>query len=481
MTTATAATTHSPRLLTPTTEYFRHDGEPFARLSPHKSLKNAAVIYNSIKNLPDKTIVRGDFDKKSQPIIFFPERTKKKIGQIGNVNTIKAGDINAGRKEMAGFLSSIAIEGVHFKDSAIRKTALMLNRTVSLTESDQRDFTVGDIKESLKALAKAYHTDQLHKTTSPHRLLGRQVTKIQNKRLREFVAISREKADEIYTAIRGNLKKYDVQPEMGLFAIKVMIRQFLDQDSLSSKSFASFVRQNAHDPDIQFFAQRWHAISHPFPSDERIQFSTEPWAKELDTLCEIIIKSNRRSTRLMKVDTAEGGGSVTKLVLPTSTSKQPQELPQADKVIYSSLKSEDTDDSSSFPSSPYHPKQSSSSSTASVGAAPLVTTQVSEQPPELLVVPESPKLSDYFNNVSEQDDSDTAFSAQSTLSPANENKTVMSLGEKFKSQLSALSHSTLPSFESDASLNQSEKTRLLNNTEESSKDQNESATTEEKM
>ncbi len=481
MTTATTATTHSPRLLTPTTEYFRHDGEPFARLSPHKSLKNAAVIYNSIKNLPDKTIVRGDFDKKSQPIIFFPERAKKKIGQIGNVNTIKAGDINAGRKEMAGFLSSIAVEGVNFKDIAIRKTALMLNRTVSLTESDQRDFTVGDIKESLKALAKAYHTDQLHKTTSPHRLLGKQVTKIQNQRLRQFMAISREKADKIYTAIRGNLKKYDMQPEMGLFAIKVMVKQFLAQDALSSKSFASFVRQNADDADIQFFAKHWHAISHPSPSDKRIQFSTEPWAKELDKICEIIIKSNRRSTRIMAVEEVDGAVTPAKVVLPQSTSKFSLTIPKTVDLAYSSLNSEDTDDSSSFPSSPFQHKQSSSSSSTSVGTAPLVPAQVSEQPPKPLVVPESPKLSDYFNNVSEQDDSDTALSAQSTLSPANENKTVMSLGEKFKSQLSALSHSTLPSFESYPSLNQIEKTRLLNNTEESSKDQSESVPTEEKM
>ena len=91
---STPSTTASPRLLTPTTEYFRRDGEPFFRLSPHKGLKNASIIYNSIKNLPDKTIVRGDFDKKSKPIIFFPERAKKKIGQLGNINTIKAGDVD---------------------------------------------------------------------------------------------------------------------------------------------------------------------------------------------------------------------------------------------------------------------------------------------------------------------------------------------------------------------------------------------------
>jgi hypothetical protein len=405
---------------------------------------------------------------------------------------------------------------------------------------------VGDIKESLRILANAYHLDEVRKKTSPHRLLGRGVTKIQNKRLREFVAISKEKADEIYVALRVNLKKYDLRPEMGLFAVKVMIKQFLDQNSVSSKSFASFVRQNALDPDIQFFAQHWHAISHPFPTDERIQFSTEPWAKELDRICEIVIKSNRRSTRLTKVETVDGDETPAKAVLQQSTSKLSLGVPKTVNVVYSSLKSQDTEDSTSFPSSPYQPKKSSSSSSASVVGAPLVPTRASGQAPEPLVVPESPKLSDYFNvvsehserdtelsaqstlspanetkivmslgekfrsklsalsrstlpslesdtslnqsektrnfnDVSEHSDRDAALSAQSTLSPANENKTVMSLGEKFKSQLSALSRSTLPSLESDTSLNQSEKTRLLNNTEESSQDQTESSPTEEKM
>jgi len=39
----------------------------------------------------------------------------------------------------------------------------------------------------------------------------------------------------------------------------------------------------------------------------------------------------------------------------------------------------------------------------------------------------------------------------------------------------------LPSFESEASLNQSEKSHLLNNTDETSKDLSESLPTEEKM
>ena len=483
----TTATTNSPRVLTPTANYFPHDGAALVRLTPSKSLKNAATIYESIKNLPDKTLIRGDFDKHTRPYIFFPKRHKKQIGQTDHLHPVEAKNIEAGRKEMVNFLSSIVLESHNLqnKDSKVSLAAQELKKNIATTMDDQTDFKVGDIKKSLHVLANAYYVDELRKKTSPHRLLGRQVTKIQNQRLRQFVAISSEKADEIYAAIRGNLKKYDVQPGIGLYAVKVMVREFLGQDSVSSTSFANYVRLHADDPDIQFFAKRWLAISQPMPSDERIQFSTEPWAKELDKLCEIVVKSNRRSTRVMTADTATGtaDGTVTpaKVVLHQSTSKQSLGIPKTVKVVYSSLKSEDTEDSTSFPSSPYQPKQSSSSSSASAGAARLYPSFASEQAPESVLVPVSPKLSDYFNDVSQQDDPDSALSAQSTLSPTNEKTIPMSLGARFRSQLSALSHSVLPSLESEASLQQNDRKSLLNDVSEESDQVIQSSHMEEKM
>lgn len=109
---------------------------------------------------------------------------------------------------MVNFLSSIVLEShaLQNADSKVSQAAMELKKNVGSTVDVQRDFRVGDIKKSLHILANAYYLDEVRKKTSPHRLLGRQVTKIQNQRLRQFVAISKEKADEIYTAIRGNLK-----------------------------------------------------------------------------------------------------------------------------------------------------------------------------------------------------------------------------------------------------------------------------------
>lgn len=97
----TPTSTNSPRVLTPTAEYFPHDGAAFVRLTPSKSLKNAAIIYESIKNLPDKTLIRGDFDNKIRPYIFFPKRPKKQIGQKNHLRPVEAKKYR-GRKNRNG-------------------------------------------------------------------------------------------------------------------------------------------------------------------------------------------------------------------------------------------------------------------------------------------------------------------------------------------------------------------------------------------
>jgi hypothetical protein len=83
--------------------------------------------------------------------------------------------------------------------------------------------------------------------------------------------------------------------------------------------------------------------------------------------------------------------------------------------------------------------------------------------------------------VSQQDDPDSALSAQSTLSPTNEPKNPMSLGAKFKSQLSALNRNVLSSFESDSSPQQNENEPLLNDVSEESDQVIQSSHMEEKM
>ncbi len=482
MTTAAATTpTNSARILTPTADYFPHDGAALVRLSPHQSLKNAALIYESIKNMPSKTLVRGDFDRKTRPFIFFPERTKKQIGLREGMDTIASQNIEANRKEMHSFLSAIATDGFSIEKAHIevRKASIELSGNCSRTMKSQKDFMVGDIKESLKILTKFYYADQLQKKTSPHRMLGKQISKIQNKRLREFVAIPGNTALDICAALRkDHVGKYDTRPEMAFYSIKLIVKNFLNQENTSSKSLANFLRQNAFDPDVQFFAKRWLAITLPKMTDERIQFSTEPWAKELDRICEIIVKSNRRSTQLKPI-ASSGAEEVNAQIVSQRSESKLLVLPKPDKLVYSSLNSEDTDDSSSFPSSPYQSTKTRSSSTRSVNAAPLITSPTFVQHSEDLdpVFPQSQE-SGYLHNGSEQEQMD---SAQSTLSPTTVNKLTVALNEKFEYQSLVTSRRFLPIQESDKGVENSEHQRLLNDVSEESDQVIENSNGEEKL
>ena len=474
-TAASTSTTNSPRVLTPTANYFPHEGAALAKLSPNRSLKNAAIIYESIKNLPDETSVRGDFDRKSRPFIFFPEAAKEK--EIQNLTTIASKNIEANRKEMHGFLSAIASDGACFKKSDIHltKASLILRHNCTRTMNEHKDFVVGDIKESLKTLAKAYYADLLEKKTSPHRLMGKQVSRIQNKRLREFIKIPGNTALDICAALGKNyVSKYDTQPAIAFHVFKSTVKKFLNQDVTTSKSLANFLRQHAVEPDLQFFAKRWIAITLPTMTDERIQFSTEPWAKELDRICEIIVKSNRRSTQLKPIDTLDAEEASAQIVSQRSGSK-PQALPKPDKVVYSSLNSEDTDDSSSFPSSPYQLSKTKSSSTSSASAAPLIPAKASDHWD--FDFPEN-QAAGYLLNASEQEEMD---SAQSTLSPTSVNKLNEALHEKFDYQSISASRRFLPIYESDEAVEHSERQPLLTDAPEESDQLIESSYEAEKM
>lgn len=300
----TQSVTSSPRLQ-PVAQNIYHDGAPFAPLSPHKGLRNACVIYNAIKNLPDKTLVRGDFNKKAAPFIYFPERPQRKIiGARPKPTGIAGKNIETGRKELAGFIHSItaAADSSSQFNSQIVNAKLRLNFLIREIESQNCDFKVGDIKEPLRLIANAYLLQNVRKLTSPHRLLPTQGSAIQNKRLREFAHMKREMFGALVDALKpksASHNKYDTTLEVATHEIKMLFKDYLEKKPSSKKTFADFIRQNGISPNVGYFAKRWLEISLPTPSDERIKLATESWAKELDRICPLLIKEQRRSARIL--------------------------------------------------------------------------------------------------------------------------------------------------------------------------------------
>lgn len=307
--------------LQPVAENIYHEGVPFVPLSPHKGLRNACVLYDAIKELPDKTLIRGDFNKKSVPFVYFPERPKRKIiGANQPLKGIAGKNIETGRKELASFVQSIvdSARSLGKSDHQLAQAKMHLNLISFQIEDENRDFSVGDIKEPLKKLANAYLLQNVRKLTSPHRLLPKQGSSIQDKRMREFVSMGRTMFDDLAEALRPKSSyhntKYDTTPVIAVYEMKILFKDYLLSKQSVKKPFSDFVRKNGIAPQVAYFAKRWLEISLPTPNDERIKFSTEPWAKELDRICPLIIKEQRRSSRILPSpsnnETSEVSGGV---------------------------------------------------------------------------------------------------------------------------------------------------------------------------
>lgn len=337
-------TTTTPRRLHPVADNIYHGGAPHKYISPTKGMRNAALIYEAIKNMPDKNLVRGDFNKASAPFIFFPERPKKKIGQSKRVGVIEEKNIESGRKEFSAFLQSIA-DTVY--TSANPKPNVMgavidLQVKSRFIMGTNQDFKIADIKEPLRVLKNAYYTEEIYKKATLHRLLGREDTKIQSKRFREFIKISGENFSRLCASLKPpTMDKYATAPQTAVFAMKVMIRRFLDHKNENKKSFSRVIRENATDPDILFFAKRWVEILKPEslkekgkgPSKERIILNTESWAKEFDKICPMILKAKNRGYRTQDDDVSGGGQPL----YQRSSSLYLQSMPQLGTPLFFGL------------------------------------------------------------------------------------------------------------------------------------------------
>lgn len=94
------------------------DGAAYVPLSPGKGMKSASIIYESIRNLPDATPIRGDYDMHAHPRIYFPDRTPKALRRHADTHASKARKIEACRREFSTFLASIAIDAIQSQGAA---------------------------------------------------------------------------------------------------------------------------------------------------------------------------------------------------------------------------------------------------------------------------------------------------------------------------------------------------------------------------
>lgn len=290
-----------PRLLRPVSGKILNDGAAFVPLSPHKGVRNAVIIYEAIKNLPDQTLIRGDFDKESQPLIYFPERPPKQVGNVA-VDAVADGNARCDRAEFASFMKSIVeatFKAAPTHAPELRAAFELRCRTLKITGSGC-DFTVGDIRESLRSIAKSYYRRQLKQITSPHRTKQGDDSLLQIKRFKQFESINDTLLVQLCTALSagiGDGKKAESKALAAINSMKKMIFEYRVLRNTENMSFSDFLLKHPIAHGVHSFAKLWLVLNGPDRND-RTQFCTESWALEMDLICPMIVNAYRAAKQL---------------------------------------------------------------------------------------------------------------------------------------------------------------------------------------
>ena len=308
--------TSDSRALKPVMERFREDGAPYVRLNAREGMKNAAIIYEAIKSVPGKALLRGDFDRSGNPLIYFSESRKKCIGKLSASSPIKARNIEADRRDMANFLSSIAgaVENIDPPDQKSLNAASLLRQKVRQILTTHRDIHISEVREPLREISCIYKRIERQKIVLANRALYRQQSLIQAKRFVQFCSIRGGMFTRLSDALKpANASRYDINPSLAVFEMKRFLNNYRKEKQDRSLKFSDYLRFIAIPQDVNYFAQRWMAISHRHRVEQRKKFETESWAREMDSICPMIIKAFHRQARV-NLSNADRNASVRNLI-----------------------------------------------------------------------------------------------------------------------------------------------------------------------
>ncbi len=288
------------RLLKPVSGKIQNDGAAFVPLSPHKGVRNASIIYEAIKSMPDRTLIRGDFDKHSRPLIYFPERPPKKVGTMGP-DAVDAKNISHDRAEFASFMRSIveaAYKAAPVKSPQLQATIDLRYKTTEVLSED-RDFSVGDIREPLRSIAKAYQREHLKQITSPHRTRKATDLVLQAKRIKQFVTVKKSVIDKLCAEfVRDSAGKMNAETALvAVDAMREMLLGFYVAHATENLSFEDFLHRHTISRPVFQFAWRWINLRAPGNQTQN-KFSSESWFPELDRISPLIVKEYQSARRL---------------------------------------------------------------------------------------------------------------------------------------------------------------------------------------
>lgn len=278
------------RTLRPVAQHFDKDGAPVVPLSPTRGLRNAHTIYQKIKDLPEQTVIRADYDRGGKPFLYFP-RTKKHSIQSSR-DLLDATNELADRQEAINIMLVIAqdVQEANGVSQDARLAAMRFGLRVR-QRSLFGDLRVGDVREALARLTGAEGRAEAETGMRPK-------DRVLHAQLHNFTGMPTHLKQILSIALATGHTSGSPPPTGTLDAMFTLVQAFVDEQPRGgARAFLSHVGRYPLSADLIRFAWQWRKLAASRHTTAGFLFRQMPWAKHIDFAARVIKFIARRNDR----------------------------------------------------------------------------------------------------------------------------------------------------------------------------------------
>ncbi len=275
------STQTSARTLYPVARHFDKEGAATVALSPSRALRNANIIYEKIKDLPDQTIIRADYDRVGKPYLYFPRSTK--MSKQTARDLLGTANLQADRQEALNIVLVISKDAQERPDLSpeARLAALKLG-LVARQRNMLGDIRVGDVRDALAAINGVERGEKGGQAVGQKGALLRA-------QLSNFIGMPAHLKAMLATTLETGRAFGTSSASAALDAMFKLVKAFLDEHpGGDSRTFLSHMGHYPLSSPLIHFAWQWRKMKQERHTGVGFLFRQMAWAKQIDFATRVI-------------------------------------------------------------------------------------------------------------------------------------------------------------------------------------------------
>lgn len=268
------------RTLRPVAQHFDKHGAPVVPLSPTRGMRNASIIYEKIKDLPDQTVIRADYDRQGKPFLYFPRAKKMSHHARDLLDTANA---QADRQEALNIMLVIAQE-VQAKSDVSQETRLAALRfgLKVRQRSIIGDIRVADVREALVVIHGVQQGSEAGRS-------GRQRGAQLRAQLANFIGMPAHLKAILTSVLETGRTSGYVGASAAVDAMFRLVQEFLSEHPRGdARAFLSHVGHYPLSAELIRFAWQWRKFAAEKNTTAGFLFRQMPWAKQIAFAARVI-------------------------------------------------------------------------------------------------------------------------------------------------------------------------------------------------